>query len=77
MESVKKELDADRPSLVRRIVGEHSHSEVGAAVWRQCSLLLASFLAVRALCKEGKRHYQEADFQLSKIIAFLCSSSGK
>lgn len=59
VESLKKEVDTDRPSLVRRIVGEQSLSEVGQQFWKQCSLLLASFLAVRVLCIEKKCHYQE------------------
>lgn len=53
VESVKKELDTDRPSLVRRIVGEHADTRKrGQQFWRQCCLLLASFVAVRALYNE-------------------------
>ena len=73
VESVKKELDTDRPSLVRRIVGEHAVTQKwGQQFWRQCSLLLASFLAVSVLCIEGKCHYQETDlptgfFSISRV----------
>lgn len=69
VESLKKELDTDRPSLVRRIVGEHSVTQKsGQQFWRQCSLLLASGLAVRVLRIGGKCHYQETDLPMGFFL---------
>ena len=64
MESLKKELDSDRPSLVRRIVGEHV--EVGQQFWRQCSLLLVSFLVESFI--QGKCHDQETDLSVGFFL---------
>lgn len=72
MESVKKDLDPDRPSLVRRIIGEHAVTQKwGQQFWRQCSLLQISFLAVSVLCIEGKCHYWETDSPIG--LFFLIS----
>lgn len=47
MESVKKDLDTDRPSLVRRIVGEHTVTQKwGAAVLETVPFAAALLLPV-------------------------------